>query len=379
MAICHFCQRIFHSSQAVRAHLRRCERYHAARQTGLNTLGTMPRQALPKAPRRTTSRPSSAADHAPGAQDPFAPFHDFVKTLSQPQEKPPSQASPQQRRRKILQTAKAQVIDHYRTPLGEVTPAMRGAAKSAIERELAALPLEELPFEEVCELAVTIREQCYLPVFKRQAEEAEHQKAEHEARRRRETEAAAVAHRAERRKTTLIEQAIDQARAICEATSIVGWNRLGVLVNIESRLHEFLTGHESVPEAHAIIQTVLNARFAEAEAKQDAAQAKKDDKWREEMTALLVLGALAGLVVLALKFPAYTLAILDWIGRTFGFTPGTEAGAPNPGASETAPSAANTESKPPSGRRRTSPPSPLSPELFSGNPVGPEQGQRQAN
>jgi len=34
-----------------------------------------------------------------------------------------------------------------------VTASMRGGAKLAIERELASLPLEEFPFEEVLELA----------------------------------------------------------------------------------------------------------------------------------------------------------------------------------------------------------------------------------
>jgi hypothetical protein len=37
---------------------------------------------------------------------------------------------------------------------------MRGAAKLAIERELASLPLEELPFEGVLEIAAAIRDSC---------------------------------------------------------------------------------------------------------------------------------------------------------------------------------------------------------------------------
>lgn len=266
----------------------------------------------------------------------------------------------------MLQTAKAQVVDHYRTSLGEITPAMRGAAKSAIERELAPLPLEDLPLEEVCELAIMLREQCYRPVFTRRAEESEQETAAHETRRRKETEAAAAAHRADRRKATLIEQAMGQARARCETLSLVGWNRLGVLVDIESRLHEFLTGHESVPDAHAIIQPVLDARFAEAEAKQEAARAKQEYKWLED---IMVLGALAGLVVLAVKFPAYTSAIFDWIRQTFGGTPGAEAGAPTPGASEAAPSAAKTDSNPPSGRRRIYRSSRVGPAASTSDPV----------
>jgi hypothetical protein len=57
---------------------------------------------------------------------------------------------------------------------------------------------------------------------------------------------------------------------MCEAKQVVSWERLRVLVDIESRLTEFLTGRESISDAQVIIQCVLDARFAEAEAKQDA-------------------------------------------------------------------------------------------------------------
>jgi hypothetical protein len=92
---------------------------------------------------------------------------------------------------------------------------MRGAAKMVIERELATLPLEELPFDEVRELVTAIRDRCYAPTFKRQAQEAEHQNAEHEARHRKEMEEMAASRRADRWKTTLIDQAIGQVRAKC--------------------------------------------------------------------------------------------------------------------------------------------------------------------
>lgn len=90
-------------------------------------------------------------------------------------------------------------------------------------------------------------------------------------------------------------------------------------------------------------------------------RAKQDDKWREEMTALLVLGAPVGFVVLALKFPVYTLAIFDWIGRAVGFTPEGKAGSPNRDSSETTPPAASAEPSTPRGRRRKYPASPFGP------------------
>jgi hypothetical protein len=88
------------------------------------------------------------------------------------------------------------------------------------------------------------------------------------------------------------------------------------------------------------------------------------------MTALLVLGALAGLVVLASQYPAQALPILDWLERTFGFTPGAEAAAPTPETSETTPPTPSAESRPRSTRRRKNPAAPLRPESPWGNAVG---------
>jgi len=375
MATCNFCQRKFQSSQGVRAHLRRCERYQTSRKTGFGALGTMPRQALPKAASTPAATPPLQSNPLVAQPDPTTPWRELLKSMAELSTKRDAPQTPQQQRRKILQAAKVQVIDHDRTSLGQVTPAMRGAAKAAIEREMAILPLEELPFDEVCERAIAIRERCYAPTFTRHAQEAERQNAEREARHRKQIEDMAAGHRADRRKTTLIEQAIGQARARCEAKGIIGQHRFSVLVDIELRLTEWLTGRESVPEAHAIIQTVLDARFVEAEAKQDAARAKKDAKWRREMIWLLVLGALVGLVVLALKFPAHTSAVFRWIQQTFGLTPEAEAGSPNREASKTTPPAASAESRPGSTRRRKDPVAPPSPESPWAPSVGPAQGR----
>ena len=374
MATCNFCHRKFQSSQAVRAHLRRCDRYQSSRKTGFGALGTMARQAMPKAAATSAATPPFQSAPQFAQPDLTAPWRELLKSMAEPATKPEPPPSPQQRRRKVLQAAKERTIDHYRTPLGTVTSAMRGAAKTAIERELAALPLEELPFDEVCELAIAIRDRCYAPTFNRQAQEAEHRNATHEARQRKQLEDIAAGHRTNRRKTTLIEQAIGQARAQCEAKRIIGPHRLSLLVDIELRLTELLTGSESVPDAHAIIQTVVDARFIEAEAKQEAARAKKDAKWREEMVWLLVLGALVGLVVLAFKFPAHTSAILNWIKQAFGLTPGAEASSPNRDASETTPPAASAEARSPSKRWRKDPVAPCSPEPLSGIAVGLEPG-----
>jgi hypothetical protein len=295
-----------------------------------------------------------------------------MSELSKKQDAPPT---PQQQRRTILQAAKARVIDRSGIPLGQVTSSMRGAAKMAIERELSTLPLEELGFEEVCELAVAIRDRLYATAFKRQALEAERRHVEKERRQKKEVEALGALIRADRRKKRFMQQANQQAHARCESKGIRGWDHLAVLSDVERSLEEFLTGSESVLDADAITQKVVDTRLLEAEATLDAARAKADEQWHEEVAAVLVLGAVAGLVVLSFNYPAQTLAIFNWIERTFGYTLGAEDDAPDPEASKTPPPAASAEARPRSTRRRKYSVAPPKPESsWAPSPVEPAQG-----
>ena len=361
MATCNFCKEKFKSEQGVRAHMKRCDRYLAEKAKKEPALGGAP-EARSMPPVQPT--PSAGPDCA-------APLRDFEKALHEFSRKQEAPQTPQQLRRSLLQAVKAQVVDRYQSSSGTLSSTMRGAAKMAIEQQLASLLLEELPFAEVCELAAAIRDRLYAPTFKREAQEVEHQHAEQESRRHKHTEEMAAGHRAAGRKTTLIEQAIGQARARCEAKQLVRGNRLSMLVDIESQLTEFLTGNESVPDAHAIIQTVLDARFVGAAAKQEAAQAKADERWYEELAGVLVLGGFLAAPLLALWYPTQALVILNWIERTFGLNRAAEASAPNPEASETTPPTGNMESRPPSKRRRKYPVEPPSPWA---NSVGSEPG-----
>ena len=351
MATCRFCKGKFKSEQGVRAHMKWCDRYLTEKSKTVTALGSVPEAA---------STPSVEPNLSAGP-DCAAPLRAFEKAMHEFSTKQEVPQTPQQLRRSILQAVKAQVVDRYQSSSGIVTSMMRGAAKMAIEQQLASLPLEELPFDEACEFAAATRDRLYAPTFKREAHEAEQQHAEQESRRRKQLEETAAGHRAAGRKATLIEQAIGQARARCEAKQIVGRNRLSVLVDIESQLTEFLTGNEPVPDANAIIQAVIDPRFVEAEAKQDAARAKADERWYEELAGFLVLGVFLSAPLVALWCPTQALVILDWIERTFGLTRTAEAGAPNPEASETTPPPANMEPRPPSKRRQKYPDAPPSP------------------
>lgn len=367
MAKCGFCFRKFQSEQGVKAHMKWCTPYETEKTKRAAALGS-----VPKAAASPIARLPIHAIPPTAAPDLSAPLREFEQALRESATKHNEPTTPQQRRRTILQAAKTQVIDRYRPSSGTVSASMRGGAKLAIERELASLPLEEFPFEEVLEIAAAVRDRIYEPAFRKQTREAKRQHAAHEARRRKQIKDLAAGYRADRRKTTLIEQAINQARARCEAQQIVGWNRLGVLVDLESRLKALLTGDEPILEAQAIVRAVLEARFVEAEAKQEAAQANATARWYEEVAAVLLLGAVVAAPLLALKYPAQTLAIISWFERTFGRTPGAEAAAPTPEAAETTPSSASPEARPRSTRRRKNPEAPLRPESPWGNAVDGE-------
>ena len=349
MASCKFCGHKCKLEQGVRAHLKRCEEYLKSKK--LSALGKVPEAA---------STPSVEPNLSAGP-DCAAPLRAFEEAMHELTTKRNASQTPQQLRRSVLQAVKAQVVDRYQSSSGIVTASMRGASKMAIEQQLASLPLEELPFDEACELAAAIRDPLYAPTFKREAHEAKQQQAEQESRRHKQIEETAAGQRAAGRKATLIEQAIGQARARCEAKQIVGRNRLSVLVDIESQLTEFLTGNESDPDANAIIQAVIDAHFLEAEAIQEAAQTKAEERWYEELAGVLVLGVFLAAPLLARWYPTQALVILNWIERTFCLNRATEASAPNPEASETTPPTANMESRPPSRRRRKYPIAPPSP------------------
>lgn len=340
MATCNFCKEDrFQSEQGVKAHLKTCEEYLA--------------EKAKKSRAASGSVPQAAA-----APDLTASLRDLMKSMCEAMTKQDTPQTPQQQRRTILQAAKARVIDQYGTPLGQITASLRGAAKLQIEGELASLPLEEFPFEEVCEMAGAIRDRLYTVAFRQQAREADRLRVEAETRQKHEVETLGALIRADRRKTIFLQQANNQAHAYCQEKAIIGGAHASVLVDVKSRLEVLLTGDEPILEAQAIVRSVLEARFAEAEATLAAERAKATERWHEEVAAVLVLGTVVGLVVLAFKYPAQTVAIITWIERIFGETPKGDVGTPNPEAQKTTSPASSEEARPRSTRRRKYPPSP---------------------
>jgi len=303
-----------------------------------------------------------------------ASLQDLIASISAFSAKQNMPETVQQGHRRILQAAKAQVIDQYRTPLGQVTASLRGEAKLAIEQKLVPLPLAELPFQEVCELASAVRDAYYVPAFARQTREAEHQRLEGERRHTNELESLGALVRADRRKKRFMQQTKQQAHARCKAKAIKGWDQVALLNDVGASLEEFLTGSESILDGYAIIEKVLDARFVEAEATLATARLKAAEQWDEEVAAALVLGAVLGLVVLSLNYPAQTLAIFEWIEQIFGDMSAANASAPNPEAPSTVSPTPSAEARLRSGRRQKDPVSPSNLEPLWGNSAGGAPG-----
>ena len=342
MATCNFCKEEFESEQGVKAHLKTCERYLAEKAKNVKAAsGSMPQAAA--------------------APDLSAPSLDIVKLIHEQSSKQEPPQTPQQQQRTILQAVKKQVIDWYGTSLGQVTSSMRGHAKLMIEQTLARLPLEEIGFEETCELAASIRDRCYAPAFTKQEREAERQRVETAAHKKEELETFGALLRADRRKAMFHQQASQHAHAFCQAKKLKGWENVSVLADVKSRLEVCLTGDEPILEAQAIVRSVLEDHFSEAEATLAAAQATADEHWRREVEAALVLATFAGLVGLSLWYPEQTVAFFNWLERTFGFVPGAKAGTPNPEASGTTSATASAETRPRSTPQRKDPVKPPDP------------------
>src|SRR5205807_1738016 len=126
MATCSFCKEKFKSEQGVRAHMKWCDLYHTDRSKKAAALGKVPKAVItPDAMLSVQAIPPIAAP------DISSSLRELEKAMRESSTKQHELQTPQQRRREIVQAAKAQVINHYRTPVGQVTVSLRGAAKLA--------------------------------------------------------------------------------------------------------------------------------------------------------------------------------------------------------------------------------------------------------
>lgn len=339
MHTCRFCLRDdFPSPQSFYAHLKWCAAYrqHKLEQNATASL----RQAVPQAhPDPTTSPPTPL----PHTNDPFAPFIQALKgTGSQSPKTVEVQETAQQRIRRVLQTAKTQAIDHYWPLTGTVTTGMRAEARLAIDRELRNEPLDEFNPQEVRELVEGIRDRVYTALQRRQEKETRRAQEAKARKRADQLETIRQQHERTKKKNAFLIEARRRAVVLFRTRSLSLVQRIHVMDEILTPLDAALTGDESLSEAYASIDAVLQARVTDWEAEDAAKAAKQQEEWME--FAVVVLVIIAGGFTFV-KAPG----ILLWLLNVF-FPKPPESAEDTKRPSEEAPS-------PPS-----DPPTPLRPE-----------------
>jgi hypothetical protein len=324
---CNFCQRNdFPSPQSFYAHCRWCDAYKRHKQNLNSASGTPLRQAVPKAQSVQATSPPIPSTPLPQTNDPLAPFRDFLQGLGvQPPNDGETQETPQQKRRRLLQAAKNRAIDRSWGFTGTPTAEMRAAARLAIERELRDEPLEEFSSQEVIELAEGVCDRVYSSFWSRQKKETQRIQAAEERKRAGERENERKQQERTKKKNAFLTEAQRRAVVLFQTRSLSLGQRIHMMDKILTPLDAALTGDESLSEAYASIEAVIQSRMADWDADEAAQAAKQQEQWWE-------LGA-AVAVILSLWFMyAKGPDILQWLWKVL---------SPEPAAhTESAPQAA---------------------------------------
>lgn len=335
---CRFCLRDdFPSPQSFYAHLKWCAAYrqHKLEQKATASL----REAVPKAhPDHTTSRSTPL----PHTNDPFAPFIQALQGagLHSPKTGEPRETA-QQRIRRVLQAAKNQGIDHHWPLTGTVTSEMRAEARLAIDRELRHEPLDEFTPQEVRELVEGVRDRVYTAIQRQQEKETRRAQESNARKRADQLETIRQQQGRTNKKCAFLIEARRRAVVLFRTRSLSLVQRIHVMDEILTPLDAALTGDESLSEAYASIDAVLQARVTDWEAEDAAKAAKQQEEWME--FAVVVLVIIAGGFTFV-KAPG----ILLWLLNVFFPKPAESTGETKK-PSEEAPSPA---SDPPTPLRR---------------------------
>ena len=221
MATCRFCGNEFRNAQAVRAHLKGCEAYHGARRPRAARGGRAPasRGSLPKAmpkarePQATgieSAEPAWTLRHVEeGRGRPPEPAegerelarHRAAQEAKERQRREQADQERHRRRRELIQRAKSSTGRAWRLKWGfTLTPEVEARVMQAIERELAAAPVNELPWSEVQTIAEGVWERVCTPAEAEQRE-ANRRADEAAAQQQQAREAAAQTVRVEQERT----------------------------------------------------------------------------------------------------------------------------------------------------------------------------------
>jgi hypothetical protein len=251
------------------------------------------------------------------------------------------QETAQQRIRRLLQAAKSQAIDYYWSLTMTVTAEMRAEARLKIDRELRNEPLDEFTPQEVRELVAGIRDRVYTSIQHRQ--EKETRRADEADARKRADQLEHDRKQQERtkKKEAFLTEARRRAVVLFQTRSLSLGQRIHMLEEILTPLDAALTGAESLSEAYASIEAVLQGRMTEWEAQDATRAAKQQEEWIEFAVVILVIMAGGFMFV---KAPG----ILLWLLNIFSPKPADSTEASKKPSEE----ASSPPSNPPTSVRR---------------------------
>ena len=184
-ARCKYCGRQFRSTQGVNGHLRSCKNYQTKKQGSYQSSisdgaiyhdGPLELESYSEAPPAQVAQPrlpnaktrAAVTNHPPPtiqSSKRDALHLEGQSMIQVERDRHREKEEHQRKKREVLQRIKSSVIDwHF---IGDDVPTeAKAKAKLEIERELARLPLLELPHYELRQIGEGIRDQVYAPYLK---------------------------------------------------------------------------------------------------------------------------------------------------------------------------------------------------------------------
>jgi hypothetical protein len=363
---CNFCQRDdFPSPQSFYAHCRWCDAYKQHKHNLNSASGTSLRQAMPKGRSQQARSVPIQPPASPQPSDPMAPFMKALQGAGLlPSNVGGAEETSQQKRRRLLQSSKIRMIDHYWSFTGTVTVEMRAAAKLTIDHELRNEPLEELPPQEVDELVGGIRDRVYTSLSRQQEKDARRTQEAEERKRANQRDDDRKHTERKKRKAAFLNESQRRVITFLKTHTLSPRQRLQVMEETLTLLDEALTGDEPLPEAYAAIDAVLQARVADWDAYEAAREARQHEEWMEIGAVILVLIALG---VMYVKAPE----ILNWLLKILWPEPAANSGGTGKPTEEAPCPPPDGQTPPRPSRRMRRPPQSAAPEPPS-SPSNPE-------
>ena len=338
MSRCNFCGGEFQNSQAVKAHLRRCENYKKAK--GSRAMRIQP---------VTAPLPNSMAT-AQGSPAPtgLSIASILVDQIARQCADPDEATRLKQQREALLVGLCSNLVDWYHPVEGSVTQEMAAAAKVAILDELGVLPIESWSQAELTLRGTVIRNRVFSPSLRQQQEQrAREHERQHQDTLRHYQDSDIQARRVIR-KAALVELGL--ARALNAASSRGIPSRVLPLLEWEARarLEAWLVGDETEQQLDDIIEASIERPLVEWEGRVEQVRSAKRERVLNHCLTL-------GLPVVEAAVPWASEMVVTTVCEILGVQPPPQPTAPAAEAnasSEHKPAAEPAERPTPSPIRR---------------------------